>query len=285
MIKTDNDSKQNKTVPESAAERAFNFRPLLFAAVFFVLGIVFSFSVIMYDISPWLATLALPIAAGKIALSLRKKRAALIFLALALCFGVGYARFNGVVNGFLSQENYNGAFSVCGVVQERYDYGYKQKLVLVNVEFNGAPVQGKAVVFTDAQAPISLSSELCFSGNVSTDLRLEENGRFRAEAVHQTLCYQVLATSEIVVTGEDFELFRFLRERVFSVVYAGLDESVASVAFAILTGETSGMDFSLLENVRFGGVAHLFAVSGLHVGALYGFCTFLLERGKGYRVP
>ncbi|MBE7088421.1 MAG: ComEC/Rec2 family competence protein [Clostridiales bacterium] len=38
----------------------------------------------------------------------------------------------------------------------------------------------------------------------------------------------------------------------------------------MLTGNTSAIDDGLLQNFRYGGIAHIFAVSGLHIGVIFG---------------
>ena len=138
-------NKQPKTVSERTAERAFNFRPFLFAAVFFVLGIVFCFLVVVYGLSPWWLLLCVPFVVFKIVLSNRKGGSALLFLLLALCFVVGYARFYGEVSSFRSAKEYEGEYGVFAVVIERYDYGEVQKLVLDDLIFDGESVSGKMV--------------------------------------------------------------------------------------------------------------------------------------------
>jgi len=64
------------------------------------------------------------------------------------------------------------------------------------------------------------------------------------------------------------------------VLNAGMDKTASSVTLAVLTGDASGMDGELLDNMRRGGIAHIFAVSGLHVGALYAFCLLLFSRTR-----
>jgi competence protein ComEC len=46
----------------------------------------------------------------------------------------------------------------------------------------------------------------------------------------------------------------------------------------VLLGDTSGIEEGLFENIRRGGIAHIFAVSGLHVGSLFGACLLLLKK-------
>jgi competence protein ComEC len=64
-----------------------------------------------------------------------------------------------------------------------------------------------------------------------------------------------------------------------------MDEASAAVTKAVLLGDTSGIEADLYENIRRGGVAHIFAVSGLHVGALFGACLLVIRETPIGRLP
>lgn len=55
------------------------------------------------------------------------------------------------------------------------------------------------------------------------------------------------------------------------------DQQAASVAKALLLGERSAVPEKILEQVRDAGLAHLLAISGLHVGLMAGFIFFLVR--------
>ncbi len=61
-----------------------------------------------------------------------------------------------------------------------------------------------------------------------------------------------------------------------------LSDSVQSVIYGITLGDTKTMDNELLSTFRHLGIAHLLAVSGLHVGILYGLLVLLF--GMFFRV-
>ena len=100
---------------------------------------------------------------------------------------------------------------------------------------------------------------------------------FRAEEVSGRVRFQI-DVSSLTVTGKSKNPFLAVRSRLVETLYAGMDEESAAVTCALLTGDTSGIESGLLENVRRGGIAHIFAVSGLHIGALYAFCLFLFRK-------
>ena len=69
-----------------------------------------------------------------------------------------------------------------------------------------------------------------------------------------------------------------LRENMLAQLPA--DDTVRSVVRGILFGDTSRMDESLYEDFRNNGTAHILAVSGLHVGILFGLYRRLTKKRK-----
>ena len=72
-----------------------------------------------------------------------------------------------------------------------------------------------------------------------------------------------------------FSLFGGIREGIYAVLYENCDYETAAVAYAMLTGDTGDMSLQTLSSFRYGGVAHIFAVSGLHIGVLFGVLSAL----------
>ena len=70
-----------------------------------------------------------------------------------------------------------------------------------------------------------------------------------------------------------------LRERFLQTLEEYADEDTAALADAMLFGDKSGLDDEQYEKFKKNGTAHILAVSGLHVGAIYGL-VLLLWRGR-----
>ncbi len=62
-----------------------------------------------------------------------------------------------------------------------------------------------------------------------------------------------------------------LRKRLSNAVQNALPGAAGAFAAAITTGDRSGMDRQVLDNLRASNLAHLLAISGLHMGLLTGF--------------
>lgn len=67
------------------------------------------------------------------------------------------------------------------------------------------------------------------------------------------------------------------KERINEV----MDSQYSSLVFAMLFGDKASMDENIYEAFQQNGTAHVLAVSGLHVGILYGFFAALWRGKKG----
>ncbi|MDE6373374.1 MAG: ComEC/Rec2 family competence protein, partial [Clostridia bacterium] len=75
-----------------------------------------------------------------------------------------------------------------------------------------------------------------------------------------------------------FSLFCEIASAIERTLYNNLSPETAAVSFAMLTGNTEGISDGTLASFRQGGVAHVFAVSGLHIGVIYGSLTLLFNK-------
>jgi len=67
------------------------------------------------------------------------------------------------------------------------------------------------------------------------------------------------------------------RGHIGRILYDHMDARYAGIAQALLTGERSGISKNDTENLRASGLAHLLAISGLHIGLVAG-CVFFFVR-------
>jgi len=80
-----------------------------------------------------------------------------------------------------------------------------------------------------------------------------------------------------------FASLRFVVERWRSAiaerVRAGLSGEAGAVAAALMTGDRGAISERVLDNMRASGLAHLLAISGLHVGLIAGIVFFIVRAG------
>ena len=117
---------------------------------------------------------------------------------------------------------------------------------------------------------------------------------FRFKAYYEGLSAvgYTLGDAEIISKNKSSEPYlTHLRRVIGSSAYQSMDPRYAGIAQALLTGERAGIIEEDAESLRVSGLAHLLAISGLHIGLVAG-CVFFFVRlglvlipGWGLRYP
>lgn len=261
--------------------KRINFRPVLFFAFFLAFGAASAYGHIYLE-EPYAKSVLAAIALGLLlsVLSGNLKNAPFILSAFLLAFALGAVRFESEIEDYRGGRVHEGRCVVAGTVDEIGLYGEFAFVVLTDLSIDGNEESGKLTATLPASSAkkLALSQELLFEATVQKQEEFSDS--FYADRVSERIRYEAKNVKNLTVTGKSFHLFRAVRERLRTVLYRGMDQTPASVTYALLTGDSSGIDEGLLENVRAGGVAHIFAVSGLHIGALYSFLKLLLSKTK-----
>ncbi len=278
-----------KNLQDNQREKLFNFRPCFFAAVFLCIGIAFCYVRIFYGISMWwlLVGLALLLPVCFCRCKERLIKALLAVALLVAAFFAGAGNFSYRVRDFADCTDYNGETTVLGVVVDKREYDNATKLVLKDLYIGDNSEDGKLITYVGKaeSAGISLSDEVLIKGYVQTDVDWFNEYGFRASDIGDGVRFALKKPSSCMVVGHKFSAFAFLRTRMQERIYSGMDEDSAAVTLGVLTGNTSTVETDLLTNIRMGGIAHIFAVSGLHVGALYAFCVALFNKTSLGKMP
>lgn len=280
---------QEKTVQknlEQAEDKLFNFRPFLFFAVFFIFGILFAVLCQTREVSFWWLCLLLPLGLPLcFCRTLRRaKYICLGVVSLVFAFALGYNRLFAQTQNFSKGGYYNGEYALSGRVVETSFYNDRICLTIDRLTIDGNSEKGKLVAYlpTTFSKTVDIGDTVLITGRVLTNNRAFNDGTLRAYAVDEYDKYTAYA-SDCMITGENKGVFLSVRKQMQRVLYLGMDESTAGVVLAILTGNTQEVGDGLLQNIRYGGIAHIFAVSGLHIGALYAFCLLLIQKTKLYK--
>ena len=264
----------------------FNFRPMAFAACFLCLGIATGYYAYTKGGSPWWGAFAFALPTFAL-FFVKNKRAcvwALLLLYAAFAFG-----FNCVLTALRSYDaapRFSGVQTVVGRVvkkSEKDDFG---KLELTDLYVGEYSVDGAMIAYLPHSfyKDIRLSDVVVLRGEVEKLPVFSKYG-FRAGEIADGIKYQTQTVESAVVASHKTDWLLALRTRMEQAMFSGMDESSAAVTFGVLTGDTSRMETDLKENVRYGGIAHIFAVSGMHIGALYAFARLLTDKTFLKRLP
>lgn len=277
-----NEEKQEQL--QQAEDKLFNFRPLLFTAIALALGIYFCFLFKIKGVSRWWLCLLIPVIITPFFFCLTKtriKKTAIATLVLIIVFFVGAFAFSSSINSYAKTPRYNGEYTVVGRVINYKEQGDTVLVYLDELSVGTAKEDGvlTAILPVSEQQKIRLSDEVFIRGYLQTKTNFTASDGFWAYKVSDDIRFELKA-DKITVIKNGNNPFLLAKERLKEVLNAGMDEIPAAVSFAILTGDTTGMERGLLTNIRYGGIAHIFAVSGLHIGALFGFCMLVISKTK-----
>jgi hypothetical protein len=193
----------------------------------------------------------------------------LILLILAFCFGGvgGYSELSSYENANLNGHYYkiNGKVKECNIVNGGL------KLVLENVSITGnrtGKIKYCVSVFVYGNTDLDVGDLVVFSSSL-TDKTYIFEGRFNASNVERGIKYSAIVDAvNIEKTGQNLTVFERVNLWMRDTLKIGLGENEFAVGYAMLTGNSDLIDYDLVSAYRTAGVAHIFAVSGLHIGFL-----------------
>lgn len=263
------------------SKRFVNFRPLCVAAAFFAVGIACAYFA-EYDLIK-LAVCASVLAVLSVAcvIFLKKKKSAVIALAVFLllfCFGYGYSflKIQNAKNAAVPKNG--GRIAIFATVERKtVTSGGDYRLVLRNicgVDFN-FNFDGKAVCYTSADKDYSDGDRVKLSC-------VAENRVARGDDSAEVFCgvhYYLSSVKGLTVVGNDSNVFEKASAAVRKVIKSGSSEKGYGVALALVLGDTSLVGEEI-DAYRVSGIAHAFAVSGLHVGLFVAVFEFIAKKLK-----
>lgn len=266
-------------------KKLFNVRPLPTIGVAVVLGIlVVGFGgKIATAVFAVLAIMALGLA---IFYPRIKRRALLATVAVIGCLSLTITWF--CINSSTQPIEGQG-LQVCGRVCADNDFApdgsiiFGSQLILDDVSIEGNDKNGKIVVRFDdnIDGRLYLGDEISFYADVfSYKAMLTDSASmsYYNDDVRYKAYYSTLPYNQIVVSSNRQKLFEKIQLKCKSVLYSACNDDTAEFIFAMTFGNSGNLGESVVGAFRSTGTAHLFAVSGLHVGIIAGTIMLILSR-------
>ena len=254
-------------------KKILNFRPLLFCALSLLFGLDLYGSIRFSEWEPAflfffgvLLLLALP--------PFGKKRLLSLLLIVPLFAGMGAGLMHLALARYregLPTGEYTVTATVLSV-SERQGYSIA---VLDDLFFDGEGTEGKcrAILPADCAVPGDL---IVFEGTPEKSDPFERSAYARNDFASD-IRYTV-SVRELIASAESADPFLRLNGKLYEMLGGNMDRDEASLAYALLSGSSGVIEEGLKETVRKGGIAHIFAVSGLHIGVLFGAAMLLFRK-------
>ncbi|MGN0806847.1 MAG: ComEC/Rec2 family competence protein [Candidatus Coproplasma sp.] len=263
-------------------KKPFNIRlPLLYASML-VAGIIFAtiaqyfkFSSV-FGLIPVAMSLCVCVFIG---VKFKNVKLVLLLFSAIAVFVIGVLYTSILIFNYCNSELcVDGAVMIYGKVDE---VGLTSKgtrfIVLDDVRFGETQISGKIVAYFLEDA-----GEYCRRGYSVSFYSQPETLSFFSQGSVNYYAAKGVKYSCVVAGGlqakYSFSLFGEIAYKLEELLYSNLDTETASVALALLTGNADMISEGTISAFRGGGIAHVFAVSGLHIGVIYAAITALFKK-------
>lgn len=270
-------------------QRTFNFRPMLICAICACLGITAAKNFILGEVS---IGVAFTVAFLGVSSAVFVKRFAFnlgeritIFIITLIFFLLGGLNFQLNYNKFVSQEQGGYRSDIYAKVITATESDSGQNLTLSKVVFNGKyNSKYKIRLYVYGDNGFDVGDLISFNALIK-DVPTVYEGKFAADNVLNKIRYTAsISCDEIELCGKQLTIFEKVNIFLRDTLKSGLDKREFAVGYALLTGNSDFMDVEILSAYRMAGVAHVFAVSGLHIGFFAVALGFILDKFKCCRV-
>ncbi|HOK38017.1 MAG TPA: ComEC/Rec2 family competence protein [Bacteroidales bacterium] len=219
----------------------------------------------------------------------------LIISIFFLSFGIAYTSvFSSKDNINLS--DYKGGYIVAEILEmpkERLrNVSFTVRMLAINSDKNWLEAEGKILLYLEKnEKSLSLKpgDKIIFTPDFS---EIKNNGNPEEFDLKQYLTYNLILSSDFLSSDEwqkiDSDLpirtkqkFLRFRDQLIEILKdVGLNNDELAVASALTLGYKDKINDSLKRSYSSSGAMHILAVSGLHVGIIYGIIVFLLSLFK-----
>lgn len=256
-------------------ERKINVRPIVTVAAALCLGQYFAYSGIKYGFTfyvillfvAFIACLILPLFFKKG----RKLKAFVLFVITAVFLFLGFFNVLKAYANFNKADIVESDYSVTGKVDcVNYDGDDYKCVILRSLKFNGKNIKTnyKLKLYLYDDVSLKRGDLLTFTAKISNYSAYYENKPSVDNIVNKIKYTATVDEYSYVFKGSAPTVFDSGYNFISKNLKSGLQDSEYPIALAMITGDDSFMNDEVLSAFRQGGVAHIFAVSGLHIGFL-----------------
>lgn len=265
-------------------KRIFNYRPMLFFVLALALGIVIAEAFYGNSVFVYLGLLLLFIVAVVLTAVFKKSRK-LCYIPLALLIGfIGMTATNLQYNASSIRE-YTGTFTAqitSEIVQKESSNDstyYTFTIDSISIEGEELDYKARVSAFLGEELDVSTGDVVSFNGTISFNPH-EKFSSYYPKSVTSGVRYYAKITGATVLGSSTLKFPTNIQLKIKQLLDENMDAKSASIAKALVLGDKSGMDTNMYDDIKASGLAHVLAVSGLHVSTLATALYFLLKKLK-----
>ena len=251
---------------------------MLFFALFLMFGIIFSEA--LYGASMWwyFGLLLLFIIAFLLVAIFKKSRKSFY---IPLAFIVGFIAMTAVNLQYnsVSVKDYTGSINAKVGSEIVYNGNY-YSFDATDISVDGKTIKYEARVYAYVdEIDFSAGDVVSFYGRLRYYSH-EKFDNYYPRKISSGQRYSLTAYSASKISDGQLNFPENLQVRIKRILHQNLDDKTASIVQALVLGDKSGMDSGMYDDVKSSGLAHVLAVSGLHVSTLATAIYFMLKKLK-----
>ncbi|MDD4815919.1 MAG: ComEC/Rec2 family competence protein [Clostridia bacterium] len=260
--------------------RIINFRPLFYCFLAFAVGIGFA----NYIFSSNFLIIAFVCISAIILFLLcyyKKclKKLVCVFVAFVVGLGFFYMDFT-----IFSGTNYAGKdVQIYGrISSDIYKADTYSYVTLENVQIDGKNDSNISVCIyvSSENDSIKTGNYLLFDCQLY-NYQIFENGLFNSYIYKDnTPYYAFVNIADLTVQAGNLTLVEQFKQYIKQIFFANMSSTTASLAYSIIFGDKTDLDQTVKSNFSVSGIAHLLAVSGLHIGFLVAILFWFFKKLK-----
>ena len=275
-------------------KKLLNFRPSLYLALNIVLGILISYTAI-FGYLLFLVLLSIIFIAIQLLFILMYKgggyfsgkglvKLKIIFLAITLIMTcVSGLIFTTTITDYDNKNLPDGEYTFRARVSEITEGENGKSLVLTNLVFDDPSIgklKHKCSLFVYDNCTVKLGDVVIITTVVTNRYSIYDN-KFSATYVDKGIKYTAKISGEnILVLHNTMNIFDRANLFIKDSLMQGMGRQEFGVSYALLCGNSDFIDEEVLQSFRSAGVAHIFAVSGLHIGFFCSNSKFYMRQTK-----
>lgn len=263
---------------ERSLAKLIHFRPIFCVFISMLFGIVASRRLFIGETIYIITVVISFVVLGLACIFYRK------WIPFVLClvfFFVGCGMFYAGEAVFKGKE-YVGVQVVVGrVTDKNSDSNFYSNVVLDDCKINGESAKGiNLSIYKDDDLKLKNGDIITFNSYVE-NVQQFTLGSFNLFYVRNNTPYKIeIKSSQITVKDGYQKLDEKIRNSIRNVLTNNMDEKVANLAFAMLTGDRNNLDDQIQKDFSGAGIFHILAVSGLHISILMGALSWILKKLK-----
>ncbi len=269
-------------------KKIINFRPFLFIALFLILGVV---SVEQYILGRnevglivFICTAILLFVIFLFSIGPTVKIKLIFTVVFILFYFLGGIIMHFTAKNFSNADLKDMTYTVSGkVVSVESSSDYNGAFVIDDVVLDGVKdgkSRFKILLYVNGNSNLDVGDIIKFTCVLNDRSLIYEDKLSSYDLVNGIKYTATVEFSQVEKTGFSRTIFEKVNIFIRDTLKTGLDKNEFSIAYGMMCGNTEYVKGELITSYRDAGVAHVFAVSGLHIGFMAGILAFIFKKLK-----